>query len=234
MKLTFPHCPRAQPAVVLWGLINLTVHAELATWSAADTELKADRQTGRVGALRHRANNASWAGSAFAPYSELLAHFIRDARKDLDVPKMPFVIGVMGVNGTKAGADVVAFREAMTAPSLLPEFKGNVAAVRTAPFWSEELAAIDKKHEKVRQMRYFLDSKIKDHANADGTMTEEQKREFMKKFEADLITPAEAAVWKRGASNAGYHYLGCAKTFALMGKGFAEANLEMMRNAQAK
>ena len=30
-------------------------------------------------------------------------------------------------------------------------------------------------------------------------------------------------VLQRDASNAGYHYLGCAKTFALMGKGFAEA-----------
>ena len=52
----------------------------------------------------------------------------------------------------------------------------------------------------------------------------------MKKFEADLITPAEAALWKRGASNAGYHYLGCAKTFALMGKAFAEANLKMLES----
>ena len=43
-----------------------------------------------------------------------------------------------------------------------------------------------------------------------------------------LISPAEVALWKRGASNAGYHYLGCAKTFALMGKAFAEANLKML------
>jgi len=44
-----------------------------------------------------------------------------------------------------------------------------------------------------------------------------------------MITPEEEAMWKRGASNAGYHYLGCAKTFLLMGKNFAEANLAMMR-----
>ncbi len=31
-----------------------------------------------------------------------------------------------------------------------------------------------------------------------------------------------------GASNAGYHYLGCAKTFAQMGKAFAETNLGML------
>ena len=30
-----------------------------------------------------------------------------------------------------------------------------------------------------------------------------------------------------GASNAGYHYLGCAKTMALIGRDFAEAMLEM-------
>ena len=60
-------------------------------------------------------------------------------------------------------------------------------------------------------------------------MTDEQKREHLRKFEADLITPAEVALWKRGASNAGYHYLGCAKTFALMGQAFAEATLTMMK-----
>jgi len=36
-------------------------------------------------------------------------------------------------------------------------------------------------------------------------------------------TSEEEALWNRGVSNAPYHYLGCAKTFALMGKAFAEA-----------
>jgi len=170
----------------------------------------------------------------YAAYSEVMAHFIRDVRKEFNAPKMPFVIGVLGVGGAKAGQDVVNFRGAMAAPASLPEFKGNVVAVETAPFWSEELGAIDKKHEQVRQMRYFLDSKHKDHANADGKMTEEQKREHVKQFEAKLISADEAALWKRGASNAGYHYLGCAKTFALMGKAFAEAILTMMKEQQGR
>ena len=116
----------------------------------------------------------------------------------------------------------------------VPAARVAVGAVQTVPFWSAELGAIDKKREKVSQMRCFLDSKHRDHANADGKMTEEQKREFVKKFEADLITPAEVALWKRGASNAGYHYLGCAKTFALMGKAFAEemANLQTTRRLE--
>ncbi|TXT38531.1 MAG: hypothetical protein FD138_349 [Planctomycetota bacterium] len=166
----------------------------------------------------------------FELYSELLSHFIRDVRRDLSAPKMPFVIGVMGVSGAKGGNEIVAFRSAMTAPALLPEFKGNVTAVPTAPFWSEELGAIDEKYGQVRQMNYYLDSKHKDHANADGKMTPEQKREYVKKYEADLISPAEVVLWKRGASNAGYHYLGCAKTFAQMGQAFAEANLAMLKD----
>ena len=70
-------------------------------------------------------------------YSRLLAHFIRDVRKDLSAPKMPFVIGVLGVDGEKN----VNFRKAMAAPADMPEFKGNVVAVDTAPFWDHDIAA---------------------------------------------------------------------------------------------
>ena len=35
-------------------------------------------------------------------YSVAMAHFIRDVRRDLGVPKLPFVIGVMGVGGPTA------------------------------------------------------------------------------------------------------------------------------------
>ncbi|MCA9211962.1 MAG: hypothetical protein KDB27_02765, partial [Planctomycetales bacterium] len=167
----------------------------------------------------------------FDQYSELLSHFIRDVRRDLSAPNMPFVIGVMGVDGANAGKDIVEFRKAMSAPASLHEFHGNVVEVHTAPFWSEELGVIDNKHSQVRQMSYFLDSKHKDHANADGSMTDEQKREYLKKFEAELISPEDEALWKRGASNAGYHYLGCAKTFAQMGQAFAEANLAILNGS---
>lgn len=165
----------------------------------------------------------------FELYTELLNNFIRDVRDDLGAHQLPFVIGVMGVGGLKDDSiDMLSFRKAMAAPTSLPEFAGTVTAVETAPFWSDELGMIDEKHEKIDQMRYFLDSKSKKHANADGKMDNEQKIVYLKKYEADLISPAEAALWERGASNAGYHYLGCAKTFALMGQAFAEANLKML------
>lgn len=78
----------------------------------------------------------------FDEYSRLLAHFIRDVRKDLSAPKMPFVIGVLGVGGE---SDNEVFRKAMAAPADLPEFKGNVIAVETAPFWDHAIAAAEPK-----------------------------------------------------------------------------------------
>jgi alpha-galactosidase len=165
----------------------------------------------------------------YSEYSRLMACFIRDVRKDINAPKMPFVIGVLGVGGLDAKGNTIAFRKAMAAPASMPEFKGNVAAVETAPFWAAELAAIEEKRGKVKQMAQSLKLKNKKGPNADGSMDEAAQKEYLKKYESELITSEEAAKWTRGASNAGYHYLGCAKTFALMGKAFAEANLEMLK-----
>lgn len=164
-------------------------------------------------------------------YGQLLAQLIRDVRKDLETPGLPFVIGVMGIDGREGDtkAPMMHFRQAQLAPTLLPEFNGNVVAVPTAPFWSEQLAAIDKKRGQVSQEAHLIRSKDKNRPNKDGTMTREQQAEYLKDFEARLITPAEVALWKRGGSNGGYHYLGCAKTLALAGQAFAEANLRLMR-----
>ena len=167
--------------------------------------------------------------SRFANYSKWMADFIRDVRKDLQTPKMPFVIGVMGVGGMKANEGNLEFRKAMAAPASYPEFKDNVTAVQTMPFWDEALARIDAKRGQVRQMGHFLRTKHKKHANKDGSMSKEQQREYLKKYEAELISAEEAALRERGASNAGYHYLGCAKTFALMGKAFAEAMSALLK-----
>jgi len=46
----------------------------------------------------------------------------------LGAPEMPFVIGVMGVDGINASDSMKAFREAMTAPALVPEFRGQAFA----------------------------------------------------------------------------------------------------------
>ncbi len=99
-------------------------------------------------------------------YSRLLAHLIRDVRKDLSAPKMPFVIGVLGVDGEKH----VNFRKAMAAPTDMPEFKGNVIAVDTAPFWDHDIAAAQPK-----QGEYNNIVATAHRLKADGTLDREWK-----------------------------------------------------------
>ena len=86
-------------------------------------------------------------------YSENLAHLIRDVRNELNAPKLPVVIGVLGVGGPTAMYEQPRyvqvhqnFRDAMAAPAKMPEFKGNVANVLTEEFWDHELSkAVSKK-----------------------------------------------------------------------------------------
>jgi hypothetical protein len=177
-------------------------------------------------------------------YSDLLAHFIRDVRKDLGAPRIPFVIGVMGVGGIKDQPDY--FRQAMAAPASLPEFKGNVTAVETAPYWDKPLADLAAEMAVVGKSAYYLRKNeprhvrkdpiaaaiLETYVGKDGTMTQQQIKAFVKEYRARRIGPEKEAMWKRGASNAGYHYLGCAKTMALIGKAFAEANLELEKKKQ--
>lgn len=71
-------------------------------------------------------------GGAEKEYASNMTHFIKDVRKDLKAPKMPFVIGVMGQNQSKpAKGAMLTIQEAQIAMESVPEFKDNVKAVRT-------------------------------------------------------------------------------------------------------
>ena len=87
----------------------------------------------------------------YAAYSDLMAHFIRDVRSDLSAPKLPFVIGVIGVGGVKVTGSIANLRPAMAAPAAMPEFKGNVAAVETAPFWDDAMEALLPKKDEINR-----------------------------------------------------------------------------------
>ena len=82
-----------------------------------------------------------------AAYAENMAHFIRDVRKDLKVPNMPFVIGQMGVDGVEAKPEPnkQAFKDAQAAAAALPEFQGNVELVKTDVFWDMAADAVFRK-----------------------------------------------------------------------------------------
>ena len=89
-------------------------------------------------------------------YASNMKHFINDVRKDLKSPKLPFVIGMMGQNGKKeAKGAMKVIQEAQKSMEDVPEFKGNVKAVRTDvledeaaaklyPTWRDHIAEWEK------------------------------------------------------------------------------------------
>jgi alpha-galactosidase len=161
----------------------------------------------------------------YSEYSRLLACLIRDLRKDLNTPKMPFVTGVIGVGGDTKGDGTEAFRNAMAAPGEMAEFKGTVANVYTHKFWPADIDAIKMK---LSAATAELDKKgnILKMRSKKG----EDVKEEMVKLAAEKTAVSEKALsedekflLKNGASNQGFHYHGSAKFFAQAGKAFADA-----------
>lgn len=74
-----------------------------------------------------------------AEYESNLAHFIRDVRRDLGLPKLPFVIAETGMSGlTEKHPRALSLMKAQASVAELPEFKGNVAFVGTRAFWRDK------------------------------------------------------------------------------------------------
>ncbi len=176
--------------------------------------------------------------SQYAEYTNLLNHIIKDIRKDLDCPTLPFAIGVVGFWGNltpgafNSSGDrelkMRRFRKAVEAISQYEEFSDNVATVPTAPFWDDELGKISLKLSPVSQMRLKLRRKAKGSPNEDGTMSLKAREAYLKQMQVDLLSEEEEQLWKRGASSGGeIHYMGSAKFYAQAGKAFAEAMLNL-------
>jgi alpha-galactosidase len=164
----------------------------------------------------------------YAQYSEVLVHFIRDVRKDLSAPKLPFVIGVMGVGGPveKYGPDQKRyagihseFRKAMAAPAKLSEFKGNVTAVFTENYWDHQLSELSSRMGKVNAKRRSLGN--------DKNLSAKERSKLVETYKADLFTEKEIRILETGISNAAYHYLGSSKVLGQIGKAFADTLAQM-------
>jgi len=72
-------------------------------------------------------------------YEKNLAHFIRDIRKELGAPKLPFVVAETGMNGpTETHPRALSLMKAQAAVARMKEFEGNAAFVGTQAFWRDK------------------------------------------------------------------------------------------------
>ncbi len=166
-------------------------------------------------------------------YSECLAHFIRDVRKDLSAPELPFVIGVMGAGGpieryTEAQRRYEGvhrnFRMAMAAPAAMHEFKDNVAAVLTETYWDMEVVALRQKEQTIKPKVERIRKEI-----TEGKRSREDGNAAIEALYAETFSPRELTVLKESVSNFDFHYMGSARIVARIGKGFAEAMSDLMK-----
>lgn len=166
-------------------------------------------------------------------YTDAMVHFIRDVRKDLNSPKLPFVIGVLGVGGPVAeyGPEQQRyksihqnFRDAMAAPAQLPEFKGNVAAMLTEKYWDRELNDAKEKSESIKQKAKKL--------AAENKLQPDAAKSALEKLLTEELSERERLVLEKGISNLEFHYLGSAKILGGIGKGFAETMVELKQLEQ--
>jgi Carbohydrate esterase, sialic acid-specific acetylesterase len=191
------------------------------------------------------ASKGKGGGKNYSDYSRLLACFIRDVRKDLSAPNMPFVIGVLGVGGKNAGENTDLFRKAMAAPAAMEEFKGTVTAVNTADFWDEKLGELEErkgltkdlkgrrkagedKYTALREKIAPLQKELDSLNEAKGKDRDKKKiDELQQKIQNILFTPEEQDYIAKNRSNQGYHYLGSAKTYSRIGEALANAIIEL-------
>jgi alpha-galactosidase len=74
-----------------------------------------------------------------AEYETNMVCFIRDVRKELGAPKLPFVIAETGMSGLEEKHPrALGLMKAQAAVAVWPEFKGSVAFVGTRAFWRPE------------------------------------------------------------------------------------------------
>ncbi|PXA05224.1 hypothetical protein DDZ13_04485 [Coraliomargarita sinensis] len=173
--------------------------------------------------------NETSGGKDFSEYSRLLSCFIRDVRKDLGAPELPFVVGVLGVGGKDAGDNALAFREGMAAPAMTDEFKGNVVNVFSEKYWPEEIDAVQ---EKVQTVKRTFSKQWKEVKQLEGEARKEAQNKLKEEERAAIdaaLTEDELFTLDVGTSNRGFHYHGSAKFFAQLGEAFAKSLISIGR-----
>lgn len=169
----------------------------------------------------------------YGAYGEVFAHFIRDVRRDLESPALPFVIGVLGVGGPveeygpgqqRYVATHRNFRDAMAAPAAMDEFKGTVAAVRTEKFWDREVSALKERDEALKPEIERIRGEVKQ-----GTQTRAQGDAAIESLYASRFSEREITLLRESVSNQEYHYLGSARILAPIGEAFAESAVALLK-----
>ena len=156
-------------------------------------------------------------GSGNPQYTEQMAAFIRDMRKDLKTPNLPFVIGELGTDGPEAEGWIETFRKQQAAVAAMPEFKGNVAFAKTSLYWPTP-PDLSKEWTAFRAAAQANEKKAQD----DPTRVDPGQFfqvNWQQKYHKELAFTSD----KR------YHYLGSGACYYRMGQAMGKAMIDLMK-----
>ncbi len=169
-------------------------------------------------------------------YCPNFVHLVQDLRAEFKVPKLPVVVGELGVDGEKADENMKAFRGAQSKIATCRELKGTLGYVRTAPFWYPELdewaGKLESEEARIRnsaELRITKKMKGKPESKKPEKLEElinEAVEEARGKDPVYLKVKKEA---DRHICNWGCHYYGSARVYSMVGFSLAEAMKPLLK-----
>jgi alpha-galactosidase len=137
-----------------YRMMNEAVRAVLKDLKKYHPEYDADVGHDIAGFVWFQGFNDQFSPAFRDNYKNNMIAFVKDVRKEYEVPKMPFVIGVMGTGVTKEGVDKNTVSVAQREAAAAPEFKGNVVSVESYPFYAVDAFEMFRKDWTMRLVEF--------------------------------------------------------------------------------
>ena len=172
-------------------------------------------------------------------YASNFAHLVADLRAEFGVPRLPVVVGEVGVDGEqRVSRDMAALRAAQQRIQAQPTLAGTLGYVPTAPFWYAELDTLSSQlaaaERRVRQtLAAQLATTRPDPADAAHRKEVERRvnEALPKALAADPGYQETKAQHDRHIGHWECHYWGSARVYALAGQAFARAMLKLVEKS---
>jgi len=170
-------------------------------------------------------------------YALNFVHLVQDLRAEFKVPKLPVVVGEVGVDGDQnVSPDMAGLRAAQAKIATRPELNGTLRYVRTAPCWYPALDELPRKlASEEGRVRLKVTAQVQEElkgtpAAADPKETERAVSKALGKALSENEEYQKVKVeHDRVVSHWVCHYQGSARVYCMVGYGFAEAMKELLQ-----
>ena len=164
-------------------------------------------------------------------YCPNFVHLVQDLRAEFKSPKLPVVMGEIGMGGEATdNKDIIDFRVAQAKIATCSELKGTLGYVRTAPFWYPELDELPAKmNAEESRVRKAVADKLTEQMKGQPESEDPKKMEQLVNEAGDKALKDDAAYQQAKKESDKHvctwycHYQGSARVYSMVGYSLAEA-----------